>query len=291
MKRPEKNFWIYVALLSSILLLGLSGQLVSCASAHPVSAVSAEPQHVWPAPWNQGGPSVQSQPGVSLKARLDRGAILQNGDGIVRVEVTVDSPQGGHSDEGRASDIVVVVDTSGSMEGEKLLIAQQALRALFERLAPEDRFGLVEYSDYARVLAPLQHATASAKGNFYRMTDRLSARGSTNLSDGLDNGVNLLKNQRFPNRSGRLLLLSDGLANAGDSSLAGLTARARSAAMNGLAVTTMGVGTDFDENLMTSLSTAGTGAFYYIAKMEYLPNSSMPNCGAREILMRNLPSF
>ena len=41
--------------------------------------------------------------------------------------------------------------------------------------------------------------------------------------------------------------------------------------MNGLAVTTMGVGTDFDENLMTSLSTAGTGAFYYIAKMEYLP--------------------
>ena len=182
MKRPEKNFWIYVALLSSILLLGLSGQLVSCASAHPGPAASAEPQHVWTAPWNQGGPSVQSQPGASLKAQLDRGAILQNGDGIVRVEVTVDSPSGGQSDEGRASDIVVVVDTSGSMEGEKLLIAQQALRALFERLAPEDRFGLVEYSDYARVLVPLQHATASAKGNFYRMTRISSVRGEAPTS-------------------------------------------------------------------------------------------------------------
>lgn len=270
MKRPEKNFWIYVAMLSSILLLGMSGQLLSCASAHPGSRRAPPEPQAWTAPWNQAGPTVQSQPEVNLKAQLDRGAILQNGDGIVRVEVTVNTPSNVQAQGAPATDIVVVVDTSGSMEGEKLQIAQEALRTLIQRLTPEDRFGLVEYSDYARVLVPLQHATASAKESFYSITYGLQATGSTNLGEGLDSGVGLLRSAHAMNRSGRVLLLSDGLANAGDSSLGGLTARARSAAMSGIAVTTIGVGVDFDENLMTALSTAGTGAFYYIAKMEYL---------------------
>lgn len=269
MKRPEKQFWIYIFLLSGIILLGVSGQLISCAGAHPSSGVVSATNFA--APWNQGGPAVQSQPGVNLGAQLDRGAILHNGDGTVRVEVTMDAPASQESQAYQPSDIVVVVDTSGSMEGEKLFVAQQSLRALFARLQPEDRLGLVEYSDYARVSIPLQNATPLAKDSFYSTAFGLRATGSTNLSAGLDAAITLLSSQRSLNRSSRILLLSDGLANAGDSSLQGLTERARSAALIGITVTTMGIGTDFDESVMTALSTAGTGAFYYIAKMEYLP--------------------
>jgi Ca-activated chloride channel family protein len=68
-----------------------------------------------------------------------------------------------------------------------------------------------------------------------------------------------------------VLLLSDGLANQGDSSLAGLTRRAQRAVRGEFVLSTMGIGNDFDETVMTSLARAGTGAFYYLAKLETLP--------------------
>ncbi len=280
MKRPEKQFWTYIVMISSVLLLGLSGQLVSCARAetvvpsrethqggmHPVARPDA--------PWNTGeptvdGPMVQSSPGVHVEAQLDRQSVMQHSSGIVRVEVRIDTALDNPSSLRTKSDIVVVVDTSGSMEGEKLYFAKQALFELFERLDSADRFALVEYSSNASTLIPLQHVTPAAKTSFQRIVSNLVASGSTNMSAGLDRGSDMLRSST--GAAGRLVLLSDGLANAGDSSAAGLTARARHLSQRGFALSTMGIGQDFDEHLMTSLATSGTGAFYYLAKLDYLP--------------------
>jgi Ca-activated chloride channel homolog len=65
-----------------------------------------------------------------------------------------------------------------------------------------------------------------------------------------------------------VLLLSDGLANAGDDSRPGLRRRASNFARRGAVLTTMGIGDDFDEPLMTALADAGEGNFYYLAKLE-----------------------
>ncbi len=279
MKRKEKHFWYYVAILCAVMLLGLSGQLISCAQAqtHPDSyrrgyepVPRAHPDDPV-APWNQPGPAVKSTPDVVLGAQLDRGAILANGDGIVRVEVQVETgaEDGVHAE--RASDIVVVVDTSGSMEGQKLHFAKEALHGLFDRLGEQDRFSLIEYNYSAHVLVPLRHASEHNKDHFRSAARRLSASGSTNMSGGLDAAIRLLQSSRGEGRPGRVLLLSDGLANAGDSSLAGLARRARTLSYDDFALTTMGIGEDFDEQVMTHLATVGTGAFYYLAKLGYLP--------------------
>src|SRR5690606_4019773 len=155
MKRPEKQFWYFVVLISSVMLLGLGGQLISCASAQsidrerPVHGAHFHGPGQSGAPWNQPGPSVTTSPDVTLSAHVDRGAILQHGDGIVRVELNVTTPHDVRSHGRQASDVMVVVDTSGSMSGQKLHYARQALLELIERLGPGDRFGLIEYSSRA----------------------------------------------------------------------------------------------------------------------------------------------
>lgn len=281
MRRKEKHFWYYVAMLCGVMLLGLSGQLISCAQAqtHPEPHHGAydrpyHPTHPHPdepiAPWNQPGPAVKSTPDVTLGAQLDRGAILANGDGIVRVEVQVQTGADHGAPVQRASDIVVVVDTSGSMEGQKLHFAREALYGLFDRLGDQDRFSLIEYNYSARVLVPLRHANEYNKEQFRSAARGLVASGSTNMSDGLDTAIRTLQGARSEGRPGRVLLLSDGLANAGDSSLPGLARRARTLSYDDFALTTMGIGEDFDEQVMTHLATVGTGAFYYLAKLGYL---------------------
>ncbi len=278
MRRPERQFWMYISLLSGVFLLLMSGQLISCAKAE--TSRGPRPHHhriTEPAPWNQPGdtftqpgPSVESRPGIKLRAQLDRGAVLYHSDGTLRVEVNVVADADDYGSMPQASDIVVVVDTSGSMEGQKMHFAQEALLALIRRLGPDDRFGLVEYNSYARVMTPVVHVTDENRRHLENLAYNLRANGSTNMSDGLDQGIRLLSEGSTSGRPGRLLLLSDGLANAGDSSLYGLTRRAQTVAGRQLALTTMGIGDDFDENVMTTLATAGGGAFYYLSKLNYL---------------------
>jgi Ca-activated chloride channel homolog len=69
---------------------------------------------------------------------------------------------------------------------------------------------------------------------------------------------------RAPGRAPRVLLLSDGHANEGDASFAGLTARAGRAVADEFVLSAVGVGDGFDETLMSGLADAGTGNFYYL---------------------------
>lgn len=211
-----------------------------------------------------------SSPGVSLSAHVDRGAILQHGDGIVRVELQVTTPHDSSGIVERSSDILVVVDTSGSMSGQKMHYAKQAMFALIERLGPQDRFGLIEYNSSAFVRIPLEYAGESQKQHFRNVTQSLATSGNTNMSHGLDQAISLMQQQSHLGRPGRVLLLSDGLANEGDSSVHGLSGRARTLSHGDVALTSMGIGEDFDENLMTQLATAGSGSFYYLSKLNYL---------------------
>jgi Ca-activated chloride channel family protein len=96
------------------------------------------------------------------------------------------------------------------------------------------------------------------------------ASGNTNMSEGLDLAIQTMQQQAYLQRPGRVLLLSDGLANEGDPTPHGLAERARTLSYGNVPLTTMGIGEDFDEELMTKLATAGTGAFYYLSRLGYL---------------------
>lgn len=209
--------------------------------------------------------------GVHLAVRSDRGALLRNGNGEVNVEVTLGADASASTTTSRQpSDVLVVLDVSGSMSGQKLDYAKQALHQLIDRLDGDDRLGLVAYASDAQLLFPLAPASERARAQLHGIVAGLNTLGGTNMSAGLDLGIAELAQRHEHSRSARVLLLSDGQANEGDSSLPGLQARARGLVHAEHVLSTLGIGDDFNEDVMASLADVGTGNFYYLSKVEVL---------------------
>ena len=152
--------------------------------------------------------------------------------------------------------VQVVLDRSGSMDGERLDAAKRALIALIDRLDPNDRFGVVAFDDEVQVVAPagpladklaLEHAVAS-----------VSSGGMTNLSGGLLRG--LQEARRVATDAGAtVLLLSDGHANQGILEHDKLAAVAANARDHGVTTSTIGIGLDYDETLLAAVARGRAG--------------------------------
>ncbi len=214
--------------------------------------------------------SSQSRP-VAFEGNLDRAAVLRGGDGIVRMQLLMRAEsRPSRVSERVPSDLVVVLDRSGSMNGSKMEHARAAIRELVGRLGPEDRFSLVSYADRAAIEIPLAPATAPARAAWLRRVNGLQPRGATNLSAGLELGLGQIDERQDRARVARVILISDGLANRGDSSVRGLTQRAAGAARGEYTLSSVGVGLDFNEEVMTAIADAGTGNYYYVESAQDL---------------------
>jgi len=201
---------------------------------------------------------------VQFSGALEGTAVLPNADRQVRMELTIgaDAAQSGAASR-MPTDLVVVLDRSGSMAGDKIEHARAAVRALIAGLGEGDRFGLVTYSDGAA--ATIQLGTLATRHPWLAIVDSIGPDGGTNMSSGLDLGFAMIDGARSASRAPRIVLISDGLANQGDASREGLIARATRAARGEYALSSVGVGADFDEGLMAALADAGTGNFHFLA--------------------------
>ena len=205
---------------------------------------------------------------VQLRATADRSAVLQGGDGLVRVELQIrGESRTGAGATSLPTDLVVVIDRSGSMQGEKIHTARAAIHQLLSQLGPEDRFGLVAFSSDAHVAIPLSHPTPEGSTVMSATVDALRAGGGTFMSPALDLGLGMIESARVAGRAPRMILISDGLASEGHDVL---RAQALRAASGEFALSAIGVGADFDESLMSSLADAGTGNYYYLDDLREL---------------------
>ncbi len=167
-------------------------------------------------------------------------------------------------------DVVFVLDTSGSMEGEKMAGAKRAFAHGIASLRPVDRFGVVTFSTEARALrGTLQPATGEAPAEALRYLRSLDATGGTALDDGLERAFRMLE----PGRLGIVVLLTDGLPTVGERGapaiLAHLAERNRSRAR----VFVFGLGFDQDVALLDGIATATRGAREYVSpgqEMEFV---------------------
>ena len=210
---------------------------------------------------------------VSFTGTLDRTAVLRGHDGRVRIElVMAAAPDERAPSVRRPTDVVIILDRSGSMDGAKIEHARAAVRELLAQLGPQDRFALVTYSDSATLTVPLSRVDDRARSAWNDVIAGIQANGSTNMSSGLDLGIDVIERGRGRDteRVPHVVLISDGLANQGDPSPEGLTHRARRAALGEYMLSTVGVGTDFNEYLMTAIADAGTGNYYYLRDTENL---------------------
>jgi Ca-activated chloride channel family protein len=158
-------------------------------------------------------------------------------------------------------DVVAVIDRSGSMsEDGRLDKVKLGLHAMVDHLQDGDRLALVSFSSDVRIDADL---TTLDRAALHAQIDALVPDGGTDIFDGLETGFQVAA-QSDLTRERRVIFLSDGLANIGDSVPDDIIAMASSFVEDGIGVTTIGVGADFDVDLMRGLAERGAGNFYFL---------------------------
>ncbi len=162
----------------------------------------------------------------------------------------------------RPLNLSLVIDRSGSMGGTPLRYAIQAAQKLVESLNPDDIVSVVIYDDTPETILPPQ--TAADKAKISTQISRIRAGGCTNLSGGWLMGCECVKSQQTEERLNRVLLLTDGQANSGITNRQELTKIAKQQAEQGIITTTLGFGTNFNEDLLIDIADSAGGNFYFI---------------------------
>ncbi len=173
--------------------------------------------------------------------------------------------------------VALVIDRSSSMSGEKLERTKEAALALVERLGPDDVLSIVTYSDAVDV--PLKPTPVTDKHLFSAAIQGISARGNTNLSAGWLRGLSLLGERAGQDYLHRAILLTDGEANEGVTDEEGLREIARQYKATGLATTTIGFGTTFNESLLGAIAQEGGGRFHYVRSPDEAPGVFLEEFG------------
>ena len=170
----------------------------------------------------QGNAAKGTQPGLrsstssilQLSSTLGSTYVLQ-GTHLAYMAVSLTAPEQLHQKRPKV-DLSVVLDRSGSMEGEKLSQAKLAARQLIANLDIQDRFSIVSYRTDVKLLMPTTLATESAKQAALMTISEIYSDGGTNLSGGLEMGRQQLASlQDRSRRVQRIVLISDGQANEG----------------------------------------------------------------------------
>ena len=199
----------------------------------------------------------------------ERGYFVKNSPQEVVIKIDLSAIAGRQKVHRTPLNLAVVLDRSGSMTGAKLEKTKQAAMQLVDRLAPNDIFSLVIFSDEARVLVPAQRV--EDKDALKEKIESIQADGSTALYAGVKMGADQLQEFFSSKRINRVILLSDGLANVGPSSPRDLRRLGSDLAERGISVTTIGVGDDYNEDLMAGLAEASDANYYYVKDTEKLP--------------------
>ncbi len=203
---------------------------------------------------------------MDVQVRMEHGLLAVESEHEVHVMVAVTAPAAPLDDTRPPLRVALVIDRSGSMDGEKLEVVKRCAAFLVDRLQPRDELALVAYDDTVNLLAPLAPVDA---GRLQEIIAGVESGGMTNLSGGWLKGVEELRRCNDGNR--RVLLLTDGQANEGITDPEQLVQLAGGQAGDGITTTTLGFGDGFSEELLTAMADAGRGAGYFIASTEDAP--------------------
>jgi Ca-activated chloride channel family protein len=200
---------------------------------------------------------------VALHAEVERPRIVSNGD-TVHLAIALMAREGELPRRPRM-DIRLVIDRSGSMAGEKFTHAMNAAHQLVRHLAPGDRLGIIGYDSTADVV--LSSGTVGDGRRAHAALDRMVAGGGTNIDAGLSLAEADPPRRDRPSDLGLVVLVSDGQATDGNgapSYLGGIARRMYDA--HGVLTTTIGLGTDFDENTMLTIAREGSGSYHFVRR-------------------------
>ena len=231
---------------------------------------------------------------IQLAIRTDRTLLRATARSTRYLHLTLSAPVAPPRDVANAEPrpplhVGLVLDRSGSMEGEnKFPLAGQAIEQSLHLLQPPDRFTLVVYDNVVDTIMSNALATPDAKRVAMQRLREIEPRGGTDLYAGWMTAAAQMLQQLSRDAVNRVLLLTDGLANAGMTEPSGLVTAAEALRGRGIATTTFGVGDDFDERLLRDLAHHGGGHFYFVDAPVQIPEMVTSELGeALDVVRRD----
>lgn len=207
-------------------------------------------------------------PEVACRVEVDRGVLPAETATKAVIKVTLDAPPADRRERPPVN-LCLVLDRSGSMSGDKIERAKDAALEAVRRLGEKDMVSLVIYDHEVETLVPAQSA-ANVEWIESRIRS-ITSRGNTALYGGVSQGAAEVRKHAGDRYVSRIILLSDGLANVGPSSPDDLARLGTSLMKEGISVSTVGVGTGYNEDLMTRLAQSSDGNTYFVADSDDLP--------------------
>lgn len=208
-----------------------------------------------------------------MQIQVDRAFIPANASCIRYLLVTVDAPAASANVERPPVSVSFVLDRSGSMDGEKIALARKAVAHAIKLLRPTDFFSVVCYDEQVSTVLERTAATKEAKALALKRLAGIDARGATDLHGGWIRGAQLAQPDNLGGEAiAKVILLTDGLANQGLIDAGQLVDTAAQMRRGSLLTSTFGVGSDFDEDLLAKIATAGGGHFYFVETPKQIPD-------------------
>jgi len=210
----------------------------------------------------------ESDRGLTTTVEVERTHVLAGQAQTIYVLVRFEAPDFEIASSQRPPlNLSLVLDRSGSMADKgKIEYLREAAKLAVGRLERRDVVSVVEFDDQITLMWPAGQVRDT--GRLSRLIDGLTPRGSTNLTGGMMRGVEeTLDTSERLRRSGmldRVIVLSDGLANVGVTDPREIGRLVRGARAKGVRISTVGLGRDYDEDLMQAIAENGAGKYYYV---------------------------
>jgi len=162
----------------------------------------------------------------------------------------------------------IVIDRSRSMEGQRLENALAAARGMIRRLRDGDTVSVVTYNTETEVVVPATLLDSRSREELLFSLRSIEAQGHTCISCGIETGL-----ATMGTRPGvaRMLLLSDGEANAGIRDVPGIQRLAEQARSRDVAISSIGVDVDYNERMMFAVAQGSNGRHYFVENESGLP--------------------
>ena len=187
----------------------------------------------------------------------------------VLIRITPPTPSPDHTSrpnwKGRPDlNLSLVLDRSGSMEGQKMIRAREAAMFCVDQMLPTDRLSVVTFDDHIEVLFPSELVTN--KQAMKDLISRVTARGSTALHEAWVRGGLTVSDRLLDQGINRVVLITDGLANVGITNTDEIVTQAMGLFQRGVSTSTIGIGADFNEDLLMPMAQAAGGNAWHVVE-------------------------
>jgi Ca-activated chloride channel family protein len=204
-----------------------------------------------------------SQPVPKVEFLTERAKLAAGREQTVDVLIRITPPEVDTGVNVRPKlNLSLVLDRSGSMHGEKILRAREATAYCIDQLLPADRLSVVVFDNLVEVLIPSQ--LAENKAQLKGLLQEVYARSSTALHEAWVRGGMQVSEHLTEGAVNRVVLITDGLANEGLTNVDQIVSQVRGLSDRSVSTSTIGIGDDFNEDLLIPMASAGGGNSWHV---------------------------